>query len=1244
MTKRISLLLLSLITLVLSSRATDITIDGITYRSVMGTASAPGCYIVSKVDASAGPNVVILNTITSGSSEIPVTQWSSSNIAKVKLPDNVTSLTLPPNFEILGMGSYTFSLERLILQDTTEPIGTHWWGSENPRIDQVSLKHLYLGRLLNDLTTCYWQSSLETLEVGKLMTNIQPEYFKGFTQLQSVTLGENMTTVDEGLFEGCSALTTINFSDKIETIGARAFKDCTSLTSVVIPSSVKTIDASAFEGCTNLKSLVISDGTLIIGANAFKGCTSLANVSLSNTVQTISDNAFEGCSSLGFVGIPASVTTIGAEAFKDCSSLDYILMGRGLTSIGADAFAGCSALSEVEIEDRTSWCAVQLANEQANPLYFGHKLSMRGMEIKNLTIPSGVQNISDYTFIGCTDVQTLSLPASVTTIGKKAFSESGITALNTSANLTTIGEQAFADALSLKTVVCADAVSNIGTEAFAGCSALTSINVGDGLGTVASRAFADCSALQSVNTTSIAGWVATKFADPQANPVYYAKNLTLNGNALPNLIVDSGAESISDYAFHNCESLQTVNTGATVTTVGNQAFMGCSNIKEFVLADAVTTVGKEFCKDAVSLTSISFGAKVNSIGEGMLLGCLALKEVNVFMTTAPLQTAACFESLAYSNAVLYVPAAAYATYRITQPWQGFRRIYELGLNFDEESMGIEAGKKTLNVGETLQLEVTANPPSLLDNLTWTSSNPDVATVDENGNVTAVKPGTTTITASVGEDLSVEFELSVVQPSSSITIDKETAEILLGKTLQLTATVLPENATDKQVTWTSSDESVATVDASGLVTANKCGQATITATASNGLSASCEISVVLPATSVVVDLVASGIEGDDLYLNIGETREIKVVMTPAGSSDTLTWTSSDTKVATVVDGKVTAVAAGTAIITITTTSGKSTELTVIVRKPVTDITIDLEASGITADGLTLNVGESHKVIVKFTPEDATDTSLSWSSSDSSVATVDSEGNVTGVAKGEATITIKSGNGISTTFKVTVVKPVTDIEIDLEASGITADGLTLNVGESHKVIVKFTPEDATDTSLAWSSSDTSVATVDSEGNVTGVAKGEATITIKSENGISTTFKVTVVKPVTDIDIDLEASGITADGLTLNVGDTKEIVVNIYPEDASDITLNWHSADDTVATVDNGLVTAIAPGETTISISASNGITTEVKVTVLKTNSIESIIAGENGNADIFTLQGIKVSKAVKELAPGIYIINGHKYIIK
>lgn len=188
-------------------------------------------------------------------------------------------------------------------------------------------------------------------------------------------------------------------SYRVTSIGKGTFTTRYGLTSVTIPKSVKSIGESAFSGCTGLKSVNIPEGVTEISRNTFRGCTALKNITIPEGVKSIQDEVFYNCYGLTSVTIPSSVT-----------------------SVGLNAFAGCTGLTKVIAPNIAKWCNIDFASKESNPLFSGHHLySDENTRITNLVIPDGVTYLGHYTFVGCSDLTSVTIPKSITSIGFNVF-------------------------------------------------------------------------------------------------------------------------------------------------------------------------------------------------------------------------------------------------------------------------------------------------------------------------------------------------------------------------------------------------------------------------------------------------------------------------------------------------------------------------------------------------------------------------------------------------------------------------------------------------------------------------------------------------------------------------------------------------------------------------------------------------------------------------------------------------------
>lgn len=460
-------------------------------------------------------------------------------------------------------------------------------------------------------------------------------------------------------------------------------------------------------------------------------------------------------------------------------------------------------------------------------------------------------------------------------------------------------------------------------------------------------------------------------------------------------------------------------------------------------------------------------------------------------------------------------------------------------------------------------------------VSWSSSNPNVATVDEAGNVTAVAVGNTVITAQAGDkSTSCTVVVSTDIPVDSVTLSETTVHLYFGGSITLVATVLPEDATDKSVTWRSTFPKVVEVDANGKVTTKAIGGGNIIAQAGDK-TASCFI--------LVEPLRVSSLELEPTSLNLveGDIAMLTVKVDPDFSP--IVWRSDKPKVAEAYEnGKVRAGSPGKA--TITAIAGEKTATCMVTVAPLV-----IPASSVVLNQTSLSLTEGDNVTLTATvgPMNATDKSVSWSSNKPEVATVNKIGKVTAVSTGNATITAQSG-GIIANCEVTVaplVIPVSSIELNRTS-------MALEPGGSVTLVATILPENATDKSVSWSSNQTGVVTVDSNGKVTAIDSGNATITVRAGDKTAT-CAVTVAPSV------IEVSSIELNRTSLNLaeGESETLTATVKPENATNKTVKWKSDKPDIASVDeNGKVTAISFGHATITAASGNvNVACDVTVSV-------------------------------------------------
>ena len=487
----------------------------------------------------------------------------------------------------------------------------------------------------------------------------------------------------------------------------------------------------------------------------------------------------------------------------------------------------------------------------------------------------------------------------------------------------------------------------------------------------------------------------------------------------------------------------------------------------------------------------------------------------------------------------------------------------------------------------------------------------------------------------------------VQISVSVTgvsLDKTEIVLVEGSSEKLTATVEPTNATNKNVTWSSDHEAIATVDQNGTVTARRGGQATITVTTVDGSkTATCTVRVRIQIGEPVQSV---GLNKTELALEVGKTGTLEAKVEPSDATNkNVTWSSSNSEVATVDNGVVTAVSAGEAIITVTTEDGgKTATCKVTVNAPQT-----VPVTGVTLDKaeLTLEKGSTGTLKATVEPQNATNNTVTWSSSNPEVATVDN-GVVTAVSAGTATITVTTADGNHKATCTVTVTPKT-----VPVSGIQVQGTaTLYVGNITKLTAKVEPTNATNPAVTWSSNNESVATVGTDGTVTAVSAGTATITVTTADGNKTAeCKVTVnapqTKPVTGVTLNKSA-------ITLEVNGSEKLTATVEPSDATNQNVTWESNATNVATVgQDGTVTAVSAGTATITATAQDGSgisgscvvtvqqadTTALKAKVTEAQALldKTEVSAQNGT-DIPPMKNWVVQKQKDDLQKAVNTANG------
>ncbi len=872
----------------------------------------------------------------------------------------------------------------------------------------------------------------------------------------NLTLGENLTSIPESAFEQCSSLTgSIIIPDKVYYIDDKAFYDCVSLDgslvlgkglssigmyafqhcsgltgNLILPESLKTIWNGAFSGCSGFTgSLTIPDGVITIWNSAFSGCKNLSgSLKIGGSVESIKLNAFWGCEGFKIVELPASLDELGATLFMDCNFSTLVslnpeppISSGGSVQVFTDdnykaslyvpdeavdkykknslwnKFAGIYPLSELNVVECTGVTIdpVALELEEGNTAELTATLEPADTFFDNLvwtTSDKTVAEVDPYGVVKAirvgeaeitvTTANGLQATCAITVIPprpqeftidgikyeRRQVTNSGITQWEV---FVVDGEPDENGAIIIPNSIYVEPhnfdVSAIDPAAFKGREDITKLSIPWKIAQISDEAFADCKNLKEVIVEDVGNI-------PEASRVclYFGKDVFLNS------------------------PIETVYIGHPVS--GN-AFAGHSSLKE-----------------------LTFGSNIQEIVAEEFAGCYDIQQIKSMGNRPPVLDPRAFDSEVYGKVAPRVPDGYVDNYRKAQGWKDF---YEV-LGFEEirpEGLEIVPSEITLSVGDMRVLDAIFTPENTTNKtLTWTTSDDDIAPLVwgsgnvGNGGMVAGNVGTAVITATTWNGIKATCTVKVVNagiPLEGLELDITEADIIVGENLKLKAIFTPAEATDVHLSWSSSDESVAEVDAAGNIKAIAVGTATITVKSGDGFTASCLIRV-----HSEDEIIAEGIELNMPMVEIteGDTVELIATITPAETTDkTVTWSSSDPEIATVdQNGIVTAVKVGKATITAKLTNGLEVTCQVTVVAKV------IEAEGIELNLPAVEVieGETVELTATVNPEETTDKTVTWTSSDETVATVDQNGIVTALKVGKATITARTANGFEATCLVTV----------------------------------------------------------------------------------------------------------------------------------------------------------------------------------------------------------------------------------
>lgn len=851
----------------------------------------------------------------------------------------------------------------------------------------------------------------------------------------------------------------------VEGLADGSFFNNTTITSVFLPASVTKIGWWAFYGCENLSEVEFLEGLKEISFGAFMNCPKLNSVSIPMSIDKISDDCFT-------VGCTTQTNVIDSTTGKPISTQQYTtktdFVISGYCGTYAEKYAkdneiqfisvGTVKFGDADLDGKITYSDIALIDEYINNSGRLSEIQKRNVDVdNNSTIDSNdIDIIKGYL---SNDYSPCAFPAAKTLYNSENY---------------LFGKSVYS---------CGDSVSK-----------------GTGTNILGNNYYSYCNYIADENNMTL-----TQKAVP-GTTLAVQSDKTGNDKSITERVL----EIKGDYDFILLEGgyndlFQSIPLG-TVTPDGDRD----GNYDKYTTAGALETIcyflsnnyadtPKLFVLCHKRQKSKNISVYWNVIKQALdkwEIPYIDISEETGFTDINQTIADQYFRYKEADNGGDGTHPLKYAHKKIYKP------LVEEKMNeiiSKDEQIYAEKTAVDMKRGETVKLNVLSNRSNIpLGNCRWTSSDPSIVSVTDNGTATANKAGTVTLKACSQSNMTASCTVTV----SSINLNCSSLILGVGESTTLVKTILSSNA-DQACTWSSSNATVASVSSNGKVTAKKTGSATITVKSSKGLTAQCKVTVKNPPTSVNTNPTS-------LTLGKGETHTISE-STNSGSyanAANLKWSSSNTSVATVKKGSgnkatVTAKGVGTAYVKITLYNGKTAQCKVTV-KPSPSAVKTNPAS------VTLGVGESYTISESTNSGSyANAANLKWTTSNSNVATVTkgsgNKAKITAKGVGTAYIKITLYNGKTAQCKVTVKSAPVSVRL-------SSSGLTLNRGKTY-TISEFTNAGsyANSANLKWSSTNSSVASV-AKGSankavITAKSKGTAYIRITLYNGKTAQCRVTV-----------------------------------------------------------------------------------------------------------------------------------------
>lgn len=938
----------------------------------------------------------------------------------------------------------------------------------------------------------------------------------------------DVVAIGDDAFRGSYGLTSVTIATGIETIGNNGFDGCSSLTTIKLPNTVTTLGFACFRGCSKVTEVTFSSRITAIPQECFYGCSALKNVTLPKNVTTIGNKAFSVCSALADISFSTVLTNIGNYAFQSCSSLSSVTLPSSVLELGSYAFEGCSKISAINLNE-------------------------------------GLVKMGDYALANCTNLTEVSFPSTIETIGERLFAGDRLLAnVTMNCQVTVLPAYTFDGCSALTIVTLPSALTIIGNYAFQNCSKLPSVIIPATLITVEPNSFSGCNNLKQITFTE--GMITI--------PRTYAYAVT-------QISLPESATAIADNAFYGCSYISSLLLPASISFIGKNAFSECSNLMTLEYAEGTTTALRTY---ATKLTKVTIPSTCHTLADNIFDGCTALssvyisdlemwnhlflnKKTNPFpadhylylkgqlLTNLIADFGVPITNFAFANTkgLKSVTLTGSITEVSDNAFSNSTNLQNVVMGNGVKSIGNNAflgcnGLESIRIGVAVK-EIGNNAFYGCNSLNSVRMGGQEQSIGDGAfkgcvSLPSLKLPTTVRTIGTGAFEECKALTKINLPEGMTTISDKTF---------YNCVLLPEISIPSSVTTIGSDafyncSAIELLELPNSV--EKIGK--------NAFSQCVNLNFATVGTGVTT--IESG-----AFANCSMLKAFYCLATAVPTTDSNSFSGSKPESITlyVPNESVTAYKSQSPWKSFATALGMSAAPTYA-----NNIVLSPEV-------LVLDDNPDHENYIRATvsPSNATNAKVTWTSSNTSVATVSRTGLVSPIMEGVATITATASDkhGARATALVIVAnkfQPVTSLSLDKTT-------LTLTEGEQLQLIPTTLPATASYDVIAWTSSDDNIATVSEAGIITAMNQGYADIIATTSDGtkLSAVCKLTVDAPATpELSTVSDANG---DGI-IDANDITAVKNHILGRDTSLGNACDVNGDGNITMADVAAITAAMKGE--------------------------------------------------------------------